>query len=39
MKSQNKWQNIAKPKEYFFIKNNQNTIYISFIFDIESLMQ
>ena len=26
MKSQNKWQNIAKPKEYFFIKNNQNPI-------------
>ena len=37
MKSQNKWQNIAKPREYFFIKNKQSTIY--FFFDIESLMQ
>ena len=27
MKSQNKWQNIAKPKDYFFIKNKPNTIY------------
>ena len=27
MKSQSKWQDIAKPKEYFFIKNKKNTIY------------
>ena len=27
MKSQNKWQKVARPKEHFFIKNKQNTIY------------
>ena len=27
MKSPSKWQDIAKPKEYFFIKNKKNTIY------------
>ena len=27
MKSENKWQNLAKPKEYFFIKDKQNIIY------------
>ena len=28
MKLQNKWQNIPKPKQYFFIKNKQDTIYL-----------
>ena len=31
MKSQNKWQHIAKPKEYFFIKIKQNTLYFFYI--------
>ena len=29
MKLQNKWQNIAKPKDYFFIKNKQK--YYTFL--------
>ena len=38
MKSENKCQKIAKPKDYFFIKNKQKYYTFLFIFDIESLM-
>ena len=38
MKSQNKWQNIAKPKSISLSKISK-ILYTSFIFDIESLIQ
>ena len=31
IKSENKWQNIAKPEGYLFINNKKNTIYLFYL--------